>query len=88
VAGIIVSNANAFRSVLMPTISLKAHFDGTAIRLDEPCELPQGVPLLVTVSEVRDADTERLEWSALSARGLARAYGDSEPDYSVADVTP
>jgi hypothetical protein len=72
----------------MPAISLKAHYDGSAIRLDEPYELPEGARLLVTVLEVEAFEKERSEWIDLSARGLARAYGDSEPEYSIADVIP
>jgi hypothetical protein len=33
----------------MPIISLKAHFDGKAIHLDEPYELPRDAKLIVTV---------------------------------------
>ena len=33
----------------MSTVSLKAHFDGYAIQLDEPVELPRDAQLLVTV---------------------------------------
>jgi len=72
----------------MPTVSLKAHYDGTAIRLDEPFDLPEGVQLIVTVLDAGPLEAERVEWSHLSARGLARAYGDSEPEYSIADVLP
>jgi len=28
------------------------------------------------------------EWATLSSEGLARAYGDGEPDYSEADLVP
>lgn len=72
----------------MPSISLKAHYDGTAIRLDEPFDLPVGAELIVTVLEAAQPDKERAGWIDLSARGLARAYGDSEPEYSAADVLP
>jgi hypothetical protein len=72
----------------MPAISLKAHYDGSAIRLDEPYDLPEGARLLVTVLEVEAFEKERAEWINLSARGLARAYGDSEPEYSIADLIP
>jgi hypothetical protein len=72
----------------MPSISLKAHYDGTAIRLDEPFDLPEGAQLIVTVLEAAQPEKERAEWSHLSARGLARAYSDSEPEYSVADILP
>ena len=33
----------------MPTIRLKAHFDGQSIQLDDPFELTRDVQLLVTV---------------------------------------
>jgi hypothetical protein len=72
----------------MPSISLKAHYDGTAIRLDEPFDLPEGAELIVTVLETAQRDKERSGWIDLSARGLARAYDDSEPEYSVDDVLP
>ncbi len=72
----------------MPTVSLKAHYDGNAICLDEPFELPEGAQLLVTVLEPAPGDQERAAWFDLSARGLARAYGDVEPEYSISDVVP
>ncbi len=72
----------------MPAISLKAHYDGSAIRLDEPFDLPDGARLLVTVLEGEVPEKERTDWLNLSVRGLSRAYGDSEPEYSVADVIP
>jgi len=72
----------------MPSISLKAHYDGESIRLDEPFDLPEGAELIVTVLESAQPDSERAGWSDLSSRGLARAYGDSEPEYSIADVLP
>jgi len=72
----------------MPNVSLKAHYDGTAIRLDEPFDLPEGAQLIVTVLEEGSFEKERAVWVDFSARGLARAYGDSEPEYSVADVLP
>lgn len=72
----------------MPGTSLKAHYDGTAIHLDEPFDLPEGAELIVTVLEPAQPDKERAGWIDLSARGLARAYGCSEPEYSAADVLP
>jgi hypothetical protein len=72
----------------MPNVSLKAHYDGTAIRLDEPFNLPEGAQLIVTVLEEEPASPERAGWLDLSARGLARAYGDFEPEYSSADLLP
>jgi hypothetical protein len=72
----------------MATISLKAYFDGKTIRLDEPFDLPEGAQLMVTVLEPAQPESDRAGWLELSARGLARAYGDSEPEYSIADVLP
>lgn len=72
----------------MPALSLKAHYDGKTIHLDEPFDLPEGARLIVTVLEPAALDQERAGWFDLSARGLARAYGDTEPEYSIADVVP
>jgi hypothetical protein len=72
----------------MASRSLKAHFDGNTIRLDEPFDLPEGAQLIVTVLEPAHQEIERAAWGELSARGLARAYGDSEPEYSAADILP
>ena len=72
----------------MPVISLKAHFDGKMIQLDEPYELPQDAQLIVTVLSPPLLGAERAGWAVLSARGLAHAYGDNEPEYSVADIQP
>ena len=71
----------------MPAISLKAHFDGQHIRLDEPFELPRDASLLVTVLSPSTSEGERQAWFALSTTGLSAAYGDAEPDYSDVLVT-
>lgn len=71
----------------MPTVSLRAHYDGERIQLDEPFDLPPDVPLLVTVL-VPDADNDREAWIAAGRQALARAYGDDEPEYAAADVRP
>ncbi len=69
----------------MTTAILKAHYDGQHLVLDEPADLPTNTPLLVTVAA---QDSDRSGWMEFSAQNLARAYGDSEPDYSAADVKP
>jgi hypothetical protein len=69
----------------MPAITLKAHFDGEQIRLDEPYELPRDAPLIVTVLSP-SLEEERAEWAKLSAANLARVYGDDEPEYTLSDV--
>jgi hypothetical protein len=70
----------------MPAITLRAHFDGTMIQLDEPYDLPPNARLIVTVlPPITDAE-DREAWAALAAEGLAGAYGEDEPNCSVADV--
>lgn len=69
----------------MNAVTLKAHYDGKQVCLDEPCELPPATKLLVLV--VPDSEEAfREDWFALSRQALARAYGDDEPDYS--DLIP
>ena len=72
----------------MPIVSLKAHFDGKHIQLDEPYALPAEAQLLVTILPGAAIDQERADWLVLSAEGLERAYGDDEPDYSAAEILP
>lgn len=69
----------------MPTVSLRAHYDGERIQLDEPFDLPSDVPLLVTVL-APEPDTEREAWIAVGRQTLARAYGDAEPEYVLDDI--
>jgi hypothetical protein len=66
----------------MPSVSLKAHFDGKRIVLDEPFDIAPNSPLLVTVL----ADAERADFAKLAAQSLTRAFGSDEPDYTIADV--
>ena len=71
----------------MPTVTLKAHYDGRQIVLDEPFDLSPNTPLIITVlSPTVVQEIEHADWSKLSARGLARAYSDSEPEYTEADT--
>lgn len=72
----------------MPAISLKAHFDGQHIQLDEPFELPRDASLLVTILSPASLEQERQAWFAMAADRLAAAYGDDEPDYSDVEVEP
>ena len=64
----------------METVTLRAHFDGKHILLDEPFELDPNMELIVTVRH-KSLDEEREDWARLSLESLARAYGDDEPDY-------
>jgi hypothetical protein len=74
----------------MSALVFRAHYDGKGVVLDEPCALPANTPLAVTVLPLAslDHDTERADWAALGAQNLARAYGDTEPEYTVADLKP
>jgi len=69
----------------MPAVTLKAHFNGKQIVLDEPFDLPPDSSLMVTVIPKEDS-TEDAQWHNLAASALARAYGEHEPDYSTADI--
>ena len=68
----------------MPAVTLSAHFDGQQIVLDEPYPLEPNTPLTVIV--LPEDDQEREDWYRLSAQGLAHAYGDDEPEYTLADI--
>ena len=65
----------------MKTVTLSAVFDGEHIRLEEPYAIPPHARLLVTVLPP-EAGGERPALLQLAAEGLARAYGEAEPDYS------
>ncbi|TVQ97697.1 MAG: hypothetical protein EA399_12440 [Desulfovibrionales bacterium] len=72
----------------MPTITLKAHFNGKNIQLDEPCDLPDDAQLLVTILSPPPLEAERAAWSSLAAESLSRAYGKDEPEYTMEDIQP
>ncbi len=73
----------------MAAISLKAHYDGHPIQLDKPFPLIPKTKLIVTVLPDDQALTEwRADWYKLAAQGIARAYGDNEPEYTKADCIP
>lgn len=63
----------------MENITLRAHYDGKQILLDDPAELQPNTKLLVTV--IHALEPEREPWLNFSAQGLAAAYGDDEPEY-------
>lgn len=69
----------------MKTVTLTATFDGEHIQLDEPYPLTPGARLLVTLL-LGEPDPERDAMLRLAAQGLACAYGDNEPEYTLADL--
>lgn len=67
----------------MNTITLRGHFDGEKILLDEPFELEPDTKLIITVLPKQQADDEHEAWLYLSKSGLAKAYAENEPEYSL-----
>lgn len=55
--------------------------------LDEPYDLQPGTLITVTVFP-NQADLETAQWLSVASAGLARAYGDDEPEYTLADIKP
>ncbi len=70
----------------MPSVNLPAHFDGQQILLDTPYPLEPNTRLVVTILPEDVEDEERQDWLRMSLRGLAAAYGDDEPEYTLADI--
>jgi len=64
----------------MEKVTLRAHFDGRQILLDEPFELEPDTKLIITVIP-KSLNEEREDWSQLALESLARAFHDDEPDY-------
>jgi hypothetical protein len=69
----------------MKSVALTAHFDGEKVQFDEPCQLEPNTRLVVVVLPPED---ERRAWTKLSTSHLQKAYGDSEPEYTAADLRP
>ncbi len=67
----------------MDTITLRAHFDGERILLDEPFELEPNTKLIVIPLPKDQPDAEREAWLLLSRNRLEEAYGDDEVEYSL-----
>ncbi|MBM3833856.1 MAG: hypothetical protein FJ403_11415 [Verrucomicrobia bacterium] len=65
----------------MNVVTLKAHYDGEKICLDEPLDIAPNTPLVIAIFRGEGETEERADWIALAKKGLARAYGDDEPDY-------
>jgi len=70
----------------MSVVTLKAHYDGEKVCLDEPIQLAPNTPVLVAIPQPETEDKFREEWFAMARAAFARAYGDNEPDYSDAVI--
>lgn len=68
----------------MARVSVRAHFDGQRILLDEPIELEPYTKLIVTVLDKGDAEHD--SWLGLSASGLENAYAPDEEEYSLDSI--
>ncbi len=66
----------------MSTITLRGHFDGEKIQLDEPFDLEPNTPLIITVLIGEKRGNERDAWLNKSAEYLVAAYSEDEPDYA------
>ncbi len=69
----------------MPAPTLKAHYDGERIVLDEPFEIPPNSPLMVTVLPQTEAAVDE-DWIQVARKALSSAYGTDEPDYGIEDL--
>ncbi len=63
--------------------TLRAHFDGEHIYLDEPCQLQPDTKLLIIVLPKQPEEEDRRDWLRIAQGGLEAAYGSDEPEYSL-----
>ena len=74
----------------MPTVALRAHYDGTHVVLDEPYDLPPNANLLVTLLPPdTDPDPEDT-WlrSVATSEAFAFLANPAEDIYTAADGEP
>ena len=67
----------------MHEVTLRAHFDGKQIRLDEPYQLEANTNLIITVLSKNRVSDEREAWLLMSRKGLENAYSEDEPEYTL-----
>jgi len=67
-------------------VTLRAHFDGQYIRLDEPFELEPDTALIVTVLPDEPDIAEDGAWALLARQGLAAAYSADEIEYPTSAI--
>jgi hypothetical protein len=59
--------------------------DSRHLRLKKPIKIAPGSRVMVTI-ETAEGVSEEQEWYLLSSQGLAEAYGNNEPDYSIESI--
>ena len=69
----------------MPAVTLKAHYDGERIVLDEPFEILPNSPPMVTVLPPTETATSE-DWISATPKALSAAYGTDEPEYGAEDL--
>ena len=67
----------------MSLLTIRAHFDGEHVLLDEPCQLEPDAQLLIMVLPKQLHNGEHDDWARLSLQALGNAYGEHEPEYSL-----
>lgn len=74
----------------MPTVTLRAHYDGRHVVLDEPYDLPANAPLMVTLlPSSADTDSEAAWLRAASASDAFGFLADPVEDiYTCSDGEP
>ena len=60
--------------------------DATHLELFQPIQIPPHSKIMIAVIAADDLADEREFWYQLADQGLAMAYGDNEPDYSLAVI--
>jgi len=60
--------------------------DATHLELFQPIQIPPHSKIMIAVIAADDLADEREFWYQLADQGLAMAYGDDEPDYSLAVI--
>jgi hypothetical protein len=74
----------------MPTVALRAHYDGERIVLDEPYELPANASLMVTLLASSSEEDSENAWlrGAASSDAFAFLADPAEDIYSATDGEP
>ena len=67
----------------MSLLTVRAHFDGEHVLLDEPCQLEPEAQLLIVVLPKRLENREHEDWTRLALQALGHAYSEHEPEYSL-----